>query len=495
MNEIDSLKSRLYDINAIGSALGIMSWDQQCLMPPGAAEARAAHLGILARMHHEMLVADETQRALEAAEAVAESAEVKAICRVTRRQLDQETKFPSELVEKLARLGAEAHEKWVEARANNDFKSFAPYLEQMFDIAKEQAECLGYKDHIYDALFDMYEEGAVKADADTMFNGIREPLTNLIKDIQESGNQPDDSFLTSDWPEADQSAFTEKLVRAIGYDFNRGRQDTAPHPFCTGWSVNDIRITTRFQSLLNSAVFGSLHEAGHGMYEQGSPNEWDRLPIAGGVSLGVHESQSRLWENIVGRSRPFWEHFYPSLQQTFPELQSRPLDEFHRAVNKAKPSLIRVEADEVTYNMHIMVRFELECALLSDEIQVKDLPDAWNAMYVLYLGVTPESDANGCMQDVHWSGGMIGYFPTYSMGNLLSAQIWKVLVADLGDVDEMMREGNFAPILDWLTEKIYSKGSIMTPKELITQVTGKPMGPEDYLVHIEAKYRGLYGLN
>ena len=488
------LKQRLYDVNALNAAMSMMDWDQQCLMPPGGAEARAEHQGILSRMSHELFASDETGRLIEDAANEGGDAEALAMIRVAKRRYDQSTKLPTALVEEKSRLSSEAHEKWVHARANNEFAAFAPMLERMFEIAREEAECLGYTDHIYDALLDMYEEGGTKASCDKMFNGIREPLVQLVKDIKDSGNEPDDSFLYGEWSEKDQSEFTEMMVKEIGFDFNRGRQDTAPHPFCTGWSVGDIRLTTRYKPYLGSAIFGSLHEAGHGMYEQGSPKAWDRTPLAGGVSLGVHESQSRTWENIVGRSKPFWSRFLPRLLEKFPALPKVDLDSFLRAINKVEPSLIRVEADEVTYNLHVLIRFEIECAVLTGELAVKDMPEAWNAKYQSYLGITPETDSVGCLQDVHWSMGSIGYFPTYSMGNLLSYQIWNKLAADLGDVDGMMAKGDFAPILGWLIDKVYSKGSFYTPKDLIMQVTGKEMGPDDYLAGIIGKYRGLYSI-
>lgn len=492
-SKIEQLKSRMYDVNALGAAISMMDWDQQCFMPRGGAEARAEHVGILSRMHHELQTSDETGRLIEAADP--QSDEDKALVRVAKRDYDLATKFPSSLVEEKSRLSSKAHEDWVTARANNDFETFAPTLERMVELARQEAECIGYTDHIYTALLDMYEEGATKDDCDRMFNAIRGPLVQLVKDIKDSGNNPDDSFLYGDWDETAQKNFTEMLLREIGFDMERGRQDTAPHPFCSGWSASDIRLTTRYKDYLNSSIFGSLHEAGHGMYEQGSPMAWDRSPLGGGVSLGLHESQSRLWENIVGRSRAFWQRFLPELNEAFPGLKNPDLDTFLLAANKVEPSLIRVEADEVTYNLHIMVRFEIEIAMLTGALKIKDLPDAWNAKYEEYLGITPDSNANGCLQDVHWSMGSLGYFPTYSMGNLLSYQIWKVLQKDLGDTDAMMKAGNFEPILSWLKEKVYSKGRYHTPKELVMNVTGKPMGAEDYLEGIQAKYRGLYGLS
>ena len=488
---LSTLKARLADVNALHAAITIMDWDQQTYMPKGGANARAEHIGILSRMAHETFVADETRAALDAASP--EAADDEAMLRVVRRDLDLATKLPTALVEEKSKLSAVAHEKWVEARAQSDFAGFAPTLERMFEIARQEAEYLGYKDNIYDALLDQYEQGATAADARAMFDAIKGPQVALVKAIA-AKPEIDDSLLYGEWDQRAQSEFTEMLVKAIGFDFARGRQDTAPHPFCTGWSIGDIRLTTRYKPYVGSAIFGSLHEAGHGMYEQGSPMAWDLTPLAGGVSLGVHESQSRTWENIVGRSKPFWSHFLPALQAKFPALASYDLDTFYRAINKVQPSYIRVEADELTYNLHVLTRFEIECDILTDKLKVKDLPEAWNAKYTEYLGITPRNDAEGCLQDVHWSMGSIGYFPTYSMGNLLSYQIWGALGKDIPNTDELMASGNFAPILDWLRENVYAQGKRFAPKDLIQKVTGKPMGAADYLAGLEAKYSEIYDL-
>ena len=490
---LNHLKNRLYDVNALSSAIGMMDWDQQTYMPEGGAGARAEHVGILSRMRHELFTDASTGSLLESGEA-AEGSEDAALLRVARREFELATKLPAEFVAEQSRAASQAHEGWVRARSTNDFEGFAPTLERMFELARRQAEYLRYREHIYDALLDQYEEGATAADARAMFEAIKGPLVSLVAEIGAAADQPDDSGLIGSWPVPAQRAFTEMLVRAIGFDMKRGRQDTAPHPFCGGWSVSDVRLTTRFQDDLRSAIFGSLHEAGHGMYEQGSPMAWDRTLLAGGVSLGLHESQSRLWENIVGRSEAFWAPFLPALHEAFPATKIYGVRGFTRAVNKVRPSLIRVEADEVTYNLHILARFELECDLLTGALAVRDLPDAWNAKYQAYLGITPPNNADGCLQDVHWSGGLIGYFPTYSMGNLLSYQIWNCLRADLGDTDALIARGKFAPILGWLQEKIYVQGKRHKPRDLVRKVTGKAMGPEALLAGLRAKYRGLYGL-
>lgn len=489
---ISALKTRLYDVNALHAAIGVMDWDQQTYMPAGGAGARAEHVGALAKMSHELFTSDETRRLVEDAAKVAEGIDADLV-RVAKRNLDLATKLPTALVAEKSKLAAEGHELWVKARKNNDFKTFAPNLERMFEIAKQEASYLGYTDHVYDALLDQYEEGSTAADCRAMFDAIRGPQVALVKEIVALG-PVDDSRLHGEWDKAAQSEFTLELVKAIGFDMTRGRQDTAPHPFCTNFSVGDVRLTTRFLPYLPSAIFGSLHEAGHGMYEQGSPAEWDRLPLAGGVSLGVHESQSRFWENIVGRSTQFWTHFLPSLQQRFPTLSDLSVADFVKMVNRVQPSYIRVEADELTYNLHVMVRFEIECDVLTGKLAVKDMPEAWNAKYEEYLGIRPRTDSEGCLQDVHWSMGSIGYFPTYTMGNLLSYQIWKALRADIPDAEDQISRGKFDAIHGWLLERIYRQGSRHRPKDLVKMVTGKPMDPQDYLEGLGAKYRNLYGL-
>ncbi|MCG9894751.1 MAG: carboxypeptidase M32 [Fimbriimonadaceae bacterium] len=493
-NAFESLAKIQADLNALGAASALMDWDQQTYMPAGGAEARAVQSSILSRMRHEIATSDAMERAIREAEEAAESEEELALVRIHRRSFDKATKLTPQFVEEKSRLTSEGHEVWVKARRGNDFGLFRPVLEKLVEMAREEAEQYGIDDHVYTTLLDLYEEGATKADCDRMFDAIRGPLVDLVAEIRDCGRQPDNGFLFGDWPIEPQRAFTERIAGAVGFDFDRGRQDTAPHPFCTGWSVGDIRLTTRFERYLGSAIFGTLHEAGHGMYEQGSPKNWDRTPLAGGVSLGIHESQSRTWENLVGRSRGFWTRFLPDLQQAFPSLASVGLDDFVRAVNRVEPSLIRVEADELTYNLHIMIRYELECDLLTGALAVADLPEAWNEKYRSYLGIVPESDSNGCLQDVHWSMGALGYFPTYSMGNLLSVQFWTTMTQEIGDPEAGFAEGRFEPVFEWLREKIYSVGSLKTPRDLVLSVTGRPMGAEDYLAHMSAKYRGLYGL-
>ncbi len=490
----EQLVQRCESMRAIEAAIGLMNWDRQVLMPPGGAAARTAQTGRLTRMHHEMLVSEETQRLVEKASAEASSLEEHAAVRVMRRELAIETKLPTTHVERKSQVSSDAYEAWKQAKAESNFALLQPFLEELFDLAREKAELLGYTDHIYDPLLDLYEEGAKQADAQRMFDAIKQPIVELVKAIRERGAPVDDSEMVSDWDRPKLRQFAQETAAQIGFDFSRGRLDVAPNAFCNATTSTDVRMTTRASEHLKGIMSSSLHEMGHGLYEQGSPRKWDRGPLQGGISLAVHESQSRMWENIIGRSLPFWQHFLPKLQQAFPILQSSNPQAFYRMVNKVEPSFIRVGSDELTYNLHILVRFELECEVLTGQTAVKDLPEAWNAKYNSYLGITPRNDAEGVLQDVHWSRGSMGYFPTYAMGNLIGGQIWAVLTRELGDVDSLMASGNFASILGWLQERIYSQGKLYTPKELVRRVTGKDMQPGDWLDYARRKYTEVYAL-
>jgi carboxypeptidase Taq len=494
-SKMEALKRRLYDINALDMAGWIFGWDQEVNMPKEGAAARAEHLSILSRMSHELLVDDQTQRLLEDAkqEANPGSAE-EALVRLVQRKMDIATKLPAALVEKKAKASSVGQHIWQQARAENNFEKFRPYLEENFSIAQEEANAIGYKEHIYDALLDQYEEGATANECKQMFDSIKAPLVSLIQNINENGRRIDNQLLNKPYEEQTMLEFIKKVLGECGFDFNKGRLDKSTHPFCSGFSINDSRITTRFIPDISSALLSSMHEMGHAFYEMGSTQAWDRLPMVHGVSLGVHESQSRLWENIVGRSKAFWKHYYPELQKYAPSLSDVSLDDFHSALNKVTPSFIRVEADELTYNMHVMLRFELECDLLTNKLQIKDLPSAWNDKMKAYLGITPPNDTLGCLQDVHWSWGSIGYFPTYSIGNLLSCQIWKTLQREIPNTEELIEKAQFAPIHNWLKTNVYQHGSRYAPKDLVKRVTGKPLDPKDYLDVLTAKYKGIYEL-
>lgn len=494
MSSLQELRAILYDVEALQSASGLMSWDQQVLMPPKGAGARGAQTAILSRMAHQKLTSDETLRALEKAEAGAADEEERATVRVVKRQIGTATKLPSELVRRKSEVSNIAYQTWRTAKPISDFEALRPHLEELFEIARETAAYIGYESEPYDALIDLYEEGATTADATAMFEAIKAPIINLVKEIQSDGLPIDDSLLVRDWDQPKLLEVCRKIITQIGFDFDRGRLDMANNAFCGGSSTSDIRMTSRPSEHIKGLLSSSLHEMGHALYEQNSPMRFDRTPLKGGISLGVHESQSRTWENVIGRSLPFWKFFFPQVAETFPFLAPLGAEGFYRGLSKVEPSFIRVGADELTYNLHILVRFELEVELVNRRLEVKDLPEAWNQRYRDYLGINPPNHALGCMQDVHWTRGSSGYFPTYSMGNLIGAQIWKTLTTDLGNTDDLMARGDFAPILGWLVEKVYSKAKLYRPRDLVTRVTGRPMEAGDWLQYAEMKYRSLYGL-
>ncbi|HRE48121.1 MAG TPA: carboxypeptidase M32 [Aggregatilineales bacterium] len=500
MTPLDTLKERLADVRNLGSAGALLGWDQQTNMPSGAGESRARQLGTLAKLTHAMFVAEETGSLLGEAEKMLNGADYDSddasLIRVTKRDYENERKLPSAFVAEMTALTSHAHEVWAKARAAKDFSAFAPTLEQVIAMKRREADYRGFTDHPYDALLDVYEPGVKAADVAAMFDGLRQEIVPLVAAIRAKADKVSDAVLHQAYDEDKQRDFAEMVVATFGYDFTRGRQDRAVHPFCTSFSCNDVRITTRYDAnWLNPALFGTLHEAGHGMYEQGSAQALDPYGLGGGTSLGVHESQSRLWENVVGRSRGFWAHFYPQLQAAFPEqLGTVALDTFYHAVNKVEPSFIRVEADEVTYNLHIMVRFELEMALLTGALKVADLPIAWNKKYQDYLGITPPDDALGVLQDIHWSAGLFGYFPTYSMGNLLSVQLYEAARAAHPTIPTEIAAGKFDTLRGWMAEHLYRHGRKFEPKELIQRATGEAMNARAYVAYLKDKYSAIYGV-
>lgn len=497
---LNQLKQRVAQLSRLNQIAALLDWDQQTNMPPGGAESRSEHAATLSEIRHELGTSDALGNLLTQAEADLEGADpddddVRMLARL-RRDYEKETKLPTALVTEMARHLALSQETWVLARQKSDFEAFAPSLEKTLDLTRQQAEYLGYKEHLYDALVDLFEPGATYADMAAMFGELKPGLLALTRAIAESSNPVDDSLLHGDFSIAKQRTVTLEIAAALGYDTRRGRQDEAAHPFCTNFSRDDVRITTRYNTkILSEALYASIHETGHALYEQGSPAHFEATTLAGGTSSGVHESQSRLWENLVGRSRPFSQWVYPRLQQVFPDAFARgDAEAYYRAVNKVEPSFIRVEADEVTYNMHVLLRFELETALLTGQLAVQDLPDAWDAKMQEYLGITPHTDAVGCLQDVHWSAGLIGYFPTYSVGNLLSAQLWARINEAIPELNEQMAQGHFGELLDWLRENVHSFGSKYLPKELILRATGEPLTARYYVDYLSAKYGDIYSL-
>ncbi len=500
IESLAALKTRVAQLARLGEATALLAWDQQTQMPSGATNARAEQLATLSNIMHALFVSAETgdllQKAETAAQGQADDSDDVRMLRVLRRDYDRETKLPTELVTELTRHASIAHDIWVRARQDNDFNAFAPALEKMLDLTRQKAEHLGYRQHIYDALLDAYEPGAHQQDIAAMFADLKPHLVKLTQGIAQSEHPVDDAVLHGDFPIDKQKTFTLDVARAIGYDTTRGRQDEAAHPFCTNFSRDDVRITTRYNpQYLGQALYASMHEAGHAMYEQGSAPQYEATALSGGVSLGVHESQSRLWENLVGRSRAFSEYLLPQLRQNFPDVfGSLDVETYYRAINKVTPSLIRVEADEVTYNLHILLRFELECDLLTGALAVRDLPEAWNAKMQEYLGIAPTGNADGVLQDIHWSEGLIGYFPTYSLGNLISAQLWRAASQSLPDLEAQIARGEFAPLLGWLRENVHQYGKKYLPGELIERATGGPLTSAPYVDYLNRKFGEVYGL-
>lgn len=494
-NALDALKARLGDVHNLEMAGAILDWDQETYMPPGGVQARAEARATLAKLSHEMLVADETGNLLEAAEAEGGDENTTALLRVARRDFDRATKTPARLVEELSRVSSLAQPAWAGARANNDYAQFASHLETLLDLTRQIALARAPQAPLYDTLLDDYEEGLTCAALEPIWAELKAATVPLVSEIA-AAKPIDDSILHRDYAPETQRAFAEKVLADCGFDWSRGRQDVSVHPFCTNFGRGDVRITTRYANNdLQSALFGSMHEMGHALYEQGSPEEWERTPLAGGVSLGVHESQSRMWENLVGRSQAFWNRYYPSLQAAFPaQLGEVSRDAFYRAINSSAPSLIRVEADELTYNLHIILRYEIERELLEGRLSVADAPAAWNAKVQSYLGLTPPTDTEGILQDVHWSHGSFGYFPTYSLGNILSVQLWNAAEREIGEIGPQMERGEFSGLLGWLRENVHRHGHKYPPQELVRRATGGPLTVAPYIAYLRSKFGALYGL-
>jgi carboxypeptidase Taq len=493
------LEDRLATISDVNSARKALNWDRHTYMPEGAVAARAEQLATLSRLVHEMLVSEETGEllfgALEKLEPGSESSD---LVRRAKREYERAVKLPNRLVEELARATALAQPAWERARARSEWASFESHLQKILPLQQETAECLGYEDHPYDALLDLYEPGAKKARLQKIFEELKAELVPLIREICALSDGDRSPPLYGRFDEEKQEGFVRKVVSDFGYDWKRGRLDRVAHPFCVSLGgPGDVRITTRFDpGWLSPALFATLHEAGHAMYEQGIDPAYSRTPLSGGTSMGVHESQSRLWENLVGRSRTFWSFYYPRLHETFPEaLGDTDLEAFYRAINEVKPSEIRVEADELTYNLHVLLRFELEVALLEGELSVSELPAAWNARMEEYLGVVPENDAVGVLQDVHWAAGLFCYFPTYTIGNILSAQLFDEATRARPDILEEMGDGEFGTLLGWLQENVHRYGSRYDPDDLIERAIGRPLATAPYLHYLKDKFGELYGLN
>jgi carboxypeptidase Taq len=491
---------RVKDSVLLGSCGSVLGWDERTYMPHQGSAHRAEQMALLARLGHEMMTAPEIGQLLSEVERSALVRDPESIpaanVREIRRAYDRATKLPKELVEELARTTTRAQQVWQEARAANDFDAFRPWLEKIVRLKREEAQAVGYPGVPYDALLDEYEPGATTAEVSRVFAELRRELTPLVGAILASGKRPPREVLERPFPVERQQEFGRAAAAAIGFDFDAGRLDVTTHPFCSGIGPGDTRITTRYNpQRFPDAFFGILHEAGHGIYEQGLDPEHFGTPAGSFASLGIHESQSRLWENQVGRGRAFWEHYFPKAQEAFPEaLGDVSADEFVFAVNAVQPSYIRVEADEATYNLHIILRFELEQALLTGELAPADVPAAWDEKFQQSFALRPPTNALGCLQDIHWSMGGLGYFPTYTLGNLYAAQLMEQARQDLDDLDADFRRGAFGRLKGWLNEKVHRPGQRWRAPELCRRVTGRPLSHRPLVTYLRNRYAPLYGI-
>ncbi len=491
----DVFIQRVKEIQVATSIEGLLDWDQETYMPPKGAETRAAQSALIAGVGHEKLIDEEFGRLLQQVEKEQDADPVIATnVREMRRVYDRKVKLPTSLVQEIARTTAMAKNAWLKARGESAFGHFAPHLEKLVDLKRQVAEKVGYQTEPYDALMDEFEPGARSADIQRVFDGVKAELVPLVAAIKSAPRQPDTSLLERECPQAAQAAFARRVAEAMGFDFQAGRIDISAHPFCSGASPLDVRLTTRYdEHYLPTSLFGVMHEAGHGLYEQGLDQEHAHTPMGMGVSLGIHESQSRMWENMVGRGRPFWVHYFPSLQAEFPVFAGVSLDDWHFAINTVRPSFIRVEADEVTYNLHIMLRFNIERQMIAGRLKVKDVPQAWNDMFRQMLGITPPDDAQGCLQDIHWCLGIFGYFPTYALGNLYAAQFFQAARRALPDLDDLVARGELLPLRDWLRENIHRHGQRYRAAELVKRVTGQPLSHRPFMDYLTGKLKPLYG--
>ena len=488
---LERLKERLAEIAALERVERLLSWDLQTMMPAAGAAIRASHLATLHRLEHDLLVDGETARLLEAVRPLEESLDPESddacLIRLARRDFEKAVRVPSELRAEMARAAAEARPIWKRAKAESDFASFLPALERNFELRRRYVECFEPVDEPYDVLLDDFEPEATAAWVRELFDELRDELVPMIKVLSE--REVDDSFLRGSFPVERQEALAHELVYLLGTRADSWRLDPTEHPFASGAGIDDVRITTNYDPESLKSLFSTMHEYGHGLYTHQIPREIAHLPTGNACSLGIHESQSRLWENMVGRGVPFWRFFYPRLREVFPEqLRGVELDRFYAAINRVQPSLIRIRADEVTYGLHVILRFELEQDVVHGRVAVRDLPDAWNAKVSEYLGLDVPDDARGVLQDTHWAGGQIGYFATYLLGSVMSVQIWQRMADDVPDVDEQIERGEFQALREWLGDHVHRHGKKFSPQETLRRAIGTTIDPRPYLAYLSAKY-------
>lgn len=497
---IAELRDCVAEIVDLSQAAAVLGWDQETMMPPKGADFRATQQATLHGVIHERLTAPrlgELLAELEEPTAQQELSPVdQAIVRVIRRDYDRTTKLPASLVRELALATTRGVESWRRARRESRWETFAPDLRRIVELKRHEAACIGFQDVAYDALLDQFEPGATTAQLRSLFSALRAETVALLGLIDRAPRRLSRAILEQPYDPAKQRQFGELILRQMGFDFDAGREDVSAHPFTTSFGPTDVRITTRYDDHdLGVALYATIHEGGHALYDQGIPLELARTGLGECASLGIHESQSRLWENIIGRSLPFWTFALPRLRELFPtQLEGVTPEGMVEAVNRVARSLIRVEADEVTYNLHIILRFEIEWRLIGGEVNVDDLPSLWNQMMEQYVGVTPPNDALGVLQDTHWASGLFGYFPTYTLGNLYAAQLWMRIRQEIPEVEAQLAAGQFQSVLRWLRDRIHRHGRMLTPAQLIEQATGEPLNPAYLVGYLNQKYRALYGL-
>ncbi|WP_274650633.1 carboxypeptidase M32 [Paenibacillus humicola] len=496
---LQKFTDRIKQIKSYEEALGVLYWDLRTGAPRKGVEARSEAIGMLSAQSFQLATAPELGEwlsELEQPQTLEALSEIdRRLVAETRKDYDRSVKIPPGLYQEYVVLTSQSESVWEEAKASGDYASFEPYLDKIISYTNRFIDLWGPKETRYDTLLDAYEPGMTTAELDRVFGGLRGKLVPLAAAIANSPHQPDRSFLQQTFPKEAQKKFSLFILEQMGFDFGAGRLDESVHPFATGLNLGDVRITTRYlEHDVTSALFGTIHEGGHALYEQNIMKELLGTTLCTGTSMGIHESQSRFWENVIGRSKPFWQRYFGDLQQAFPNRLDVDVEDFYRATNTVKPSLIRIEADELTYNLHIIIRYEIEKLIFNEGVKVSELPAVWNGKYKEYLGVEPGSDAEGVLQDVHWSGGAFGYFPSYSLGNMYAAQIADTMEREIPAMWELVGRGDLLPIKEWLTDKVYKFGKLRTPSELISGITGKPLDPDYLFVYLDKKYRDIYRL-
>ncbi len=496
----DELKEKLLELAHLQATLAVLQWDQEVHMPPKGAQTRANALSLLAGLTHEKFLSLNNNNLLDTLKKDLDNNSLSdseaAVVREVWHDYKRQKKLPTKLVTEFFQTTSAAIPLWVEARKKSDFQIFLPILKKIIDVKQREAKLVGYKDSPYTALLDEFEPHMTTQEVEVVLNNLKDFLIPFIKKIKQSKTKVDPSILLGRFPIAKQQHLNQEIAQTIGFDFEAGRVDTSTHPFATGFHPHDVRITTRYdEKNLFYSLASVTHEVGHAMYEQGLPVEYFGTPLGQAISLGIHESQSRMWENQVGLSKPFWDYFYPKLQKVFPKpFKTLPLEEFYRAINYVQPSLIRTESDEVTYNLHIILRFEIEKGLIEGTIQAEDLSRIWNAKMKDYFGITVPDDAHGVLQDIHWSHGSFGYFPTYSLGNLYAAQFFATAKKELPDLDTEFAKGEFAKLKNWLQKNIHAHGRYYTASQLVQHVTAEPLHSRYFIDYISAKYSEIYDL-